>query len=208
MKRIFLITINYIFELSTKDDFNIVIYKRLKNSWKVTYVWQWYSHILLLSYLFFFTSLSLQLSVMLCHNFYFIAHFLCLSLSLMLFSFFSSKVLFKQTPSYHKSTYMNIIRDLMLWEKKGKRKFFQWNGKKNYKKNFLYLQVFHQLELLFMLQEAQLLHVNFLCWIFKILLQKLALKILFNFFFDVNIFLKLKDWSCKCLNTCVILSRF
>jgi len=110
--------LNYLLKLPTKNDFNIFIYKIHKNSWKVTYVWQWYSHILVLSYLFFFTSLSLQLSVMLCHNFYFIAHFLCLSLSLMLFSFFSSKVLFKQTPSYHKSTYMNIIRDLMLWEKK------------------------------------------------------------------------------------------
>ena len=123
--------------LPTKNDSNIFIYESLKNLWKVTYLWQWYSHILLLSNLFFFTSLSLQLSVMLCHNFYFIAHFLCLFFLLLML--FSLKALFKQTPSYHKTTYMNIIRDLMLWEKRKKEILsMKWQEKLQEKKLYIY----------------------------------------------------------------------
>jgi hypothetical protein len=52
----------------------------------------------------------------------------------------------------------------MRKEEKGNS--FNEMARKITRKKNLYLQVFHQLEILFMLQEAQLLHVNFLCWIF------------------------------------------
>ena len=71
--------------------------------------------------------------------------------------------------------------------KKEKGNSFNEMARKITRKKIVYLQVFHQLEFLFMLQEAQLLHVRFFSLNF---LQILALKILFNFFALMSIFLK------------------